>query len=95
MTRVEGQLGELLGLVRGQHATGARSPAALDRTQVEEITRRELERGHQDQAAREAEAAAENRLKGIETKVAQLAEVKPRQPTRRITKLFWPGHDRD
>jgi hypothetical protein len=96
MTKVEGTLGELLGLVRGQTATQPRpGPAALDRTQVEEITRAELARGQQDQAAADADAQREGRLKAIETSVARLAETRPKQPARRITKLLWPGHDKD
>jgi len=95
MTKVETALGELLGLARGQASAARPGSAALDRSQVEEITRAELARGQQDAAAADEAAKAEARLKGIETKMAQLAETKPKQPARRITRLFWPGHDRD
>lgn len=94
MTKVEGQLSEILSLARGQ-ASARPGSAALDRSQVEEITRAELARGQQDAAAADEAAKAEGRLAGIEKSVAKLAETRPRQPARRITKLFWPGHDRD
>jgi hypothetical protein len=82
-------------MIRGQASTRPAGSAALDRTQVEEITRAELARGQQTAAEHAAAAKAEGRLAAIEQSVAKLAETKPRQPTSRLAKLFWPGHDRD
>jgi hypothetical protein len=95
LDRIERTVAELAGLIRGQASTHPAPGGQLDRHQVEDITRRELERGQADTAAREAEAKAEGRLAAVEASVAKLAETKPRQPTRRITAFFWPGHDRD
>lgn len=93
LDRIEKTVADLVTAIRGNQSS---TPAALDRTQVEQITRAELDRGKQAQADAQAAEQGEARLRNIEAQVGKLTEARPRPPVRRMTKLFWPGHhDRD